>query len=82
MDFVRPLLGSNGVTVQRVDDGIAALLIFLVAGRQEDNDIAVDGVAFEIAFQGCAVDLDVLNRVGLCARDDVGNVRLHLGSDP
>ena len=68
-----------GVAVQRVDDGIAALLVLLVAGRQEDNHIAIDGVAFQIAFQSCAVNLDVLHRDGLCARHDGGNVGLHLG---
>ena len=68
--------------MQRVDDGIAALLIFLVAGRQEDDDVAIDGIAFEIAFERRAVDLDVLHRDRLCAGDDVGNDGLHLGREP
>ena len=75
---MRPLLGADGVAVQRVDDGIAALLVFLVAGRQKDDDIAIDGIAFEIAFERRPVDLDVLDRDGLCAGDDFG----HVGSAP
>ena len=62
VDLMRPLLGADGVTVQRVDHGIATLLVFLVAGRQKDDDIAIDGVAFKIAFERRAVDLDVLHR--------------------
>ena len=68
--------------MQRVDHGIAALLVFLVAGRQKDDDIAIDGIAFEIAFEGCAVDLDVLDRDRLCSGDDVGNIGLHLSDEP
>ena len=70
VDFVRPLLGADGVAVQRVDDGIAAVLVLRVARRQEDEDVAVDGVAFEIAFERSAVDLDVLDGDRLCAGDD------------
>src|SRR6185437_10493122 len=40
VDFVRPLLGANGVAVQRIDHGIAAVLVPGVAGRQEHKDIA------------------------------------------
>ena len=68
--------------MQRVDHGIAALLVFLVAGRQKDDDVTIDGVAFKIAFKCRAVDLDVLDCYRLCAGDDVGNVCLHLGREP
>ena len=78
MNFVRPLLGANRIAVQRVDDGIAALHIFLIAGRQKDEDIAIHCIPLQIAFKGCAVDLDVLHRVRLCAWDDVGNDGLRL----
>src|ERR1035438_3537044 len=33
VNLVRPLFGADGVTVQRVDDGIAALLVFFVTWR-------------------------------------------------
>ncbi len=66
---MRPLLGADRVTVQRVDHGITTLLVFLIAGRQKDDDVAIDGIAFEIAFECCAVDLDVLHLHGLCAGD-------------
>lgn len=55
---MRPLFGANGVTVQRINDGIAARFVFLVAGGQENNCLAVDGIAFQIAFKRGTVDLD------------------------
>ena len=61
MDFVSPLLGTDGVPVQCVHDGVAAMFVLLITGRQKHDDIAVDGVAFQIAFKRCAVDLDSLN---------------------
>jgi hypothetical protein len=79
---MRPLLGADGVTVQRIDNGIAALLVFLVAGRQEYDDVTIDSVALKIAFKSCAVDLNALHPDRLCSGDDVGNVRLHLGREP
>ena len=51
MNLVRPLLGADGVAVQRVDHRIAALLVFLVAGRKKNDDVTIDGVAFKIAFK-------------------------------
>ena len=51
VDFVGPLLGADGVTVQRIHDRIAAVFVFAVARRQEDEDVAVDGVALQVAFQ-------------------------------
>ncbi len=66
VDFVRPLFGADGVTVQRVDDGIAARFFLRIAGRQKDKDVAINCVAFQIAFQCRAVNFDVLDRYGLC----------------
>ena len=71
-------LGADGVTVQCVDDRITALFIFLVAGWQEDDDIAIGSIAFEIAFESRAVNLDVLNCGVLCTGNGFGNVGLHL----
>ena len=47
--------------MQRVDDRIAAVLLWRVARRQEDDDVAVDGVTLEIAFERGAVNLDALD---------------------
>ena len=51
VDLLGPLLGADGVAVQGVDNRIAALLLGLVARGQEDDDVAIDGIAFEIAFE-------------------------------
>ena len=54
MDLVRPLLGADGVAVQRIHHRIAAALFLRVARRQEHEHVAVDRIAFEIALQrGC-----------------------------
>ena len=44
MYFVRPLFGADRITVQGVDDRVAARLVMCVAGRQEHKDIAIDRV--------------------------------------
>ena len=82
MDFVRPLFGSDGIAVQGVHDRVAARLVMRVARRQEHEDVAIDRVAFQIAFQRCSVDFYVLHGHGLCTRDWRRHVSLHLGSEP
>ena len=57
VDLMRPLLGSNRVTMQSVHDGKPAMLILRVARRQKNKDVAVDGIAFQIAFERRAMDL-------------------------
>jgi hypothetical protein len=52
VDFSGPLFGADEEAVEGIDDGIAAGLILRVARRQENNRIAVDGVSFQIPFQG------------------------------
>ena len=79
MNFVAPLFGSDGIAVQGIHHGIAARLVGGVAGRQEDEDVAIDGVAFEISFQCCAVNLDVLDAYGLRSGDDGRDFGLNLG---
>ena len=74
----RPLVGADEETVQRVDHRIAALRVFLIAGRKEDDHVAIDGLAFKIALKRSAVDLDVLHRDGLCTWHRRGNVGLYL----
>jgi len=49
-----------------------------VAGRQKDEDIVVYGIAFQIALQRCAVNLDVLDDDGLCSGNDRGHLGLRL----
>ena len=78
VDLVSPLLRADRVTVQRINHRIAALLVLLVAGRQEDNDVAVHSVSLQIAFQSLSVNLDVFDRYRLCARNRRRNDRLHL----
>ena len=73
-----PLLSADGVAVQGVDDRIAPGLLLRVARGQEDDRIAIDGVALQVAFQGLPVDLDPLHGGGLGARDDRRHFGLHL----
>ena len=42
------------------------MFVPVVAERQEDKDIAVNCVAFEIALQRLPMNLDVLHSDGLC----------------
>jgi hypothetical protein len=81
MYFVTPLFGADGISVQGVDDGVAAGSVLRVAGREEDEDVAVNGVAFEIAFDGSGVDFDVLEGDGFGVGDDGRDVGLDLGSE-
>jgi hypothetical protein len=77
MDFVAPLVGADGVAVECIHHGIAASLVFRVAGRQKDKDVTVYLVAFKIAFECGAVNLYVLHRDRLCA----GHRGRYLGLD-
>lgn len=56
----RLLFRADRITVKRVDHRISARLLFRVTRRQQDHDVAIDGVALEIAFERRPVDLDVL----------------------
>ena len=47
--------------MQRIDDRIAAGPVFRIAGRQEHEDVPVGAVAFKVAFEGRAVNLDALH---------------------
>ena len=62
VDLVGPLLGADRVAVQRVDDRVAARRVRRIARRQKDDDVAIDGVTLQVAFERDAVDLDVLHR--------------------
>ena len=59
-----PLVVAVGVAVEEIDDGVAAMGIFSVTGREVDGDVAIGGVAFEVALEGFAVDLDVFDGAG------------------
>src|SRR6478672_5344560 len=78
MDFVRPLLCSDGVTMQRIDHWIPAIFVLGVAWRKKDDSVAIDGVAFKIAFECGAVNLDMLNRHWLGAGNNIRHDRLDL----
>src|SRR3954463_12725732 len=69
MDFLGPLLGANGIAVQRVDNGITPVLVRCIAWWKEYDDLAIHIVVFEVAFEGGAVHFDVLNGYGFGARD-------------
>jgi hypothetical protein len=48
--------------MERIDYRIPAVLVVPVAGRKKDDYIAVDSVPLQVALQGRAVNLDVLDR--------------------
>jgi hypothetical protein len=77
MNFVGPLLCSNGIAVERVDNWVVAGFLLGIARRQKYEDVAIHGVSLQIAFKGCAVNLDVLHRDGICP----GNHWRYLGLD-
>ena len=62
VNLVRPLLGADGITVQRIDHRIAPLFIFVIAGRQENDHITIDSIALKITFKRCPMNLDVFYR--------------------
>ena len=78
VNLMRPLLGTNGVTVQRIDHRIAALRVFVVAGRKKHDHVTIDSVTLEIAFKRHPMNLDVFYRDWLCARYDIRDVGLRL----
>jgi hypothetical protein len=72
MDLVGPLFRADGIPVQCVHDGIAAMLVFLVAGRQKHEHVAVNCVALQATFESVAVDLYVLDHHRLRSGNDRG----------
>ena len=52
VDLAGPLLGADGVAVQRIDDRVAPGLVRRIARRQEHDRVAVDGIPFQIALEG------------------------------
>ncbi len=77
-----PLLGADGIAVQRIYDGIASRFLLRVARRQEHEYVAIHGVSLQITFQGIPVDLYVLHRNRLRTRNDGRHVGLNLRCDP
>jgi hypothetical protein len=82
VDFMAPLLGADRVAVQGIDDGISARLLLCIARRQEHEHVAVNGISFQIAFQGGPADLNVFHGHWLGARNGCGYFGLNLGGDP
>jgi hypothetical protein len=66
MYFVAPLLGANEKAMQRIDDGIFAVLVFRVTRWQEDEDVTIGGLTFKIAFESGSVNFNVLDCDRLC----------------
>jgi len=82
VDFMGPLLRPDGISVQCVDNGIATMLVFLVAGWQKYEHLAVNGVALQIPFESLAVDLDPLDHYRLRSGNDRGHFSLDLCLKP
>ena len=61
MNLVRPLLRSDGVTVESINNRVSLGLRFTVTGRQEDDDVTIDRISFKISLQRLAMYLDVLD---------------------
>jgi hypothetical protein len=55
-----------------------ALRLSLIARRKKDDYIAINSIAFEIAFKRCAMDFDSLSGDGLCVRNHLRNDSLNL----
>ena len=55
-------LGGRSVTVQEVEHRVAARRRGGITRREVDDDGAIGGVAFEIAFEGTPVDGDAFDR--------------------
>ncbi len=68
--------------MQRIYHRVASRFRLRIAGRQEDNDIAVNGIAFQIAFERGAVHFNVFNGDRLGARHDVRHFSTYLCSKP
>jgi hypothetical protein len=47
--------------MQEVNDGIAAMAIARVTGREVDRNVAVGRIALQVAFEKFAVDLDAFD---------------------
>src|SRR5205823_10332102 len=77
--FLDPLLGTDGIAVQRIDNGIAAMGALRVAWRKDNENIAVGCLAFQVSRYGRRVDLDPLDRNRPCADDRLGGIGADLG---
>src|SRR5215471_16498437 len=62
MDFMGPLFGTDGETVQSIDHRIAPGLFQGITWRKEHKHLAIDRVSFQIAFQRSPVNFDMLDR--------------------
>src|SRR5689334_25421682 len=78
MDFVRPLLRTNGITMKRIDDWIASRFLFRIAGWQEDKHLPIDRIRFQVSFERRTVNLDSLHCHGLRTGNHRRNVGLYL----
>ena len=71
-----PLVGAVGVTMEEVNDGVAAMAISRVAGRKVDSNIAVGRVALKVAFEEFAMNFDVFDGARGGRRGSLGSGRV------
>jgi hypothetical protein len=81
VNLLGPLFGADGIPVQRVEHRVAPRLLPRVARGQEHQDVAIDGIALQIAFQRGSEDLDAFDGNGFGARDRRRHLRLRLRSE-
>ncbi|MDR6128584.1 hypothetical protein QE452_003248 [Sphingomonas sp. SORGH_AS438] len=79
MDLGHPLLRTDRIAVQRIDDGIAAMARGGIAGRQDHDDVAVRRIPFQAALDAGGMDLDPLDRHRLRTGDHRRRVGADLG---
>src|SRR5208337_4100458 len=82
MDFMSPLLGTDGKSMQGIDDRVATVLVLGVAGRQEHDHVAIDRITLQVPFQRFTMNLDVLYRHRLRTGNHGGHFGLHLRLQP
>src|SRR5690606_25982971 len=67
VDFAHPLLRADEIAVKRVDDRVAARRLLVVARRQDDVDLAIRGIDYEVSYErrGVAADRADPNFAGI-----------------
>src|SRR5579883_2589758 len=74
LDGTVPLVVAVGVAMEEVDDGVATMRTFGVAGREIDGNGAVWRIALEIAFERFAADGDVFDAADRAAWNGGGGL--------
>src|SRR5215472_5646985 len=82
MDFVGPLLRADGITVQGIYDRVALRFLLGITRWQKDDDVAINGISLQIAFESPPTDLDMLHGDRLRAGNHGRNFGLDLSRKP